>query len=52
MPRTKVSFDTVRKIGLELPEVEGGSACGALALKLRGKMLACKAINKSANLIR
>jgi hypothetical protein len=46
--RTKVDFDVVRAVGLTLPEVE---ACGiheALALKVRGKLLACAAIHRSA----
>jgi hypothetical protein len=41
MPGTKVSFDTVRKIGLALPEVEEGTAYGSPALKVRGSLLAC-----------
>jgi hypothetical protein len=48
MPRTRVTFDTVRKIGLGLPDVEESTMYGALALKVRGNLLACKAVNKSA----
>jgi hypothetical protein len=48
MPRTKVTFDIVREIGLALPDVEDSTMYGALALKVRGKLLACMAINKSA----
>jgi hypothetical protein len=48
MPRTKITFDDVRKIGLTLADVEESTAYGALALKVRGNLLACKAINKSA----
>jgi hypothetical protein len=48
MPRAKVTFDTVRKIGLALPDVKEASAYGSLALKVRGALLACVAINKSA----
>src|SRR6476659_6083698 len=48
MPAKKVTFDTVREIGLALPDVEDGTAYGALALKLHGRLLACVAINKSA----
>src|SRR5215469_4112776 len=48
MARTKVTLDTVREIGLTLPEVEAGTAYGAMALKVRGKLLAAQAINKSA----
>ena len=48
MPGTKVTFDTVRKIGLALADVEESTTYGVLALKVRGDLLACKAINKSA----
>ena len=41
-------FDTLREIGLSLPEVVDGAAYGARALKLRGKLLACVPVNKSA----
>jgi hypothetical protein len=47
-PRAKVNFDTVRKISLQLPEVEDSSAYGSPAFKVRGKLLACMAIHKSA----
>jgi hypothetical protein len=46
MPQ-KITFDTVRKIGLALPSVEEGSAYGTPALKIGGKLMACLAINKS-----
>lgn len=48
MPRTKITFDVVREIGLKLPDVAASTAYGALALKVRGNLLACVAINKSA----
>ena len=48
MPRTKVTFATVRKIALALPDVEEGTAYGAPAMKVRGQLLTCIAINKSA----
>jgi hypothetical protein len=48
MPRKRISFDTVRQIGLALPDVEDGTAYGSPALKVRGKMFACRAIHKSA----
>lgn len=48
MPRAKVTFDTVRDIGLALPDVEDSTMHGKLALKVRGKLLACLAIHKSA----
>ena len=48
MPRNKINFDTVRKIGLELSGVEEGTMYGSPALKVRGKLLTCLAIHKSA----
>src|SRR6516165_110706 len=43
-----ISFDTVRKIGLALPGVEASTAYGSPALKVRGKLLACVPVNRSA----
>src|ERR1700761_9548258 len=43
-----VDFGVVRTIGLALPDVVDGTAYGAPALKLRGKILACVPSNKSA----
>jgi hypothetical protein len=43
-----VDFDTVRKLGLALPDVVDGTAYGSPALKLGGKLLACIPTNKSA----
>ena len=48
MPRKKIDFDTVRKIGLALPDVEEGIVYGTTALKTRGKMFACIPIHRSA----
>ena len=48
MPRKKVTFETVREIGLALPDVVDSTMYGKLALKARGKLLACLAIHKSA----
>jgi hypothetical protein len=48
MPRKKIDFDRVREIGLALPEVEESKSYGASSLKVRGKLLACMASNKSA----
>lgn len=48
MPRKKVDFEVVRRIGLELPDVTDGSSDRGTALKLNGKLLACKATNRSA----
>ena len=48
MPRSTISFDTVRKIGLALPGVEASTAYGSPALKVRGKLLACVPAHHSA----
>ena len=48
MPKRKVTFETVRKFALELPDVEDATAYGSPAFKVRGQLLACIAINKSA----
>ena len=44
----RTTFETVRKIGLTLPEVEESTTGGITSLKMRGKLLAWPAINKSA----
>ena len=46
--RSTINFDTVRKIGLALPNVEESTAFGAPALKVRGKLLACVPTHRSA----
>jgi hypothetical protein len=43
-----IDFDTVRKIGITLPGVKESTAYGAMALKVHGKLLACTAVNRSA----
>src|SRR6266446_10179255 len=48
MPRSTINFDTVRKIGLALPGVEESTTYGSPALKVHGKLLACIAVNRSA----
>jgi hypothetical protein len=48
VPKRSASFDTVRAIGLALPDVEAGTVYGSPALKVRGKMFACLAIHRSA----
>src|SRR5436190_19924582 len=48
MPRRKISFDAVRRIAVALPDVEEGTMHGSPAFKVRGKLLACGAIHKSA----
>jgi hypothetical protein len=44
----RVSFETVRKLGLQLPNVEEGTGYGKPALKVCGKMFACLPSHKSA----
>jgi hypothetical protein len=48
MAKSIVTFETVREIGLALPGVEESTAYGSPALKARGKLIACMAINRSA----
>lgn len=45
---TMLTFDTVRTLARSLPGVADGTAYGAPAVKLRGKLLACIPVNKSA----
>jgi hypothetical protein len=47
MPRSTVDFDTVRNIGLALPDVEESTVYGLPALKVHGKLLACVPANRS-----
>jgi len=48
-PRTaKDYFERVRRLGLNLPDVEEATSWGAPALKVRGKMFACVPTNKQA----
>ena len=46
--QTGSSFDTVRSIAAELPDVEEGIAWRVPVWRLRGRMLACTASHKSA----
>ena len=48
MPTPKVDFRFVRKLALALPDVEESTSYGIPSFKLRGKLLTCQAINKSA----
>jgi hypothetical protein len=48
MSRTKIDFDTVRKICLRLPDVEESKAWGSPALKARGQWMAVIPTHKSA----
>lgn len=44
----KINFDLVREIALALPGVEESTTYGAPCVKVRGKLLACPAIHRSA----
>ena len=48
MPKKAIGFDAVRTIALTLPDVEESTAYGSPALKVRGHLFACIAINKAA----
>jgi hypothetical protein len=48
MVRARSNFDVVREIGLTLPDVVEGTMYGSPALKVRGKLLACVPVNRSA----
>ena len=48
MPVKRITFDTVRELGLALPDVEEGTTYGTPALKVGGKMFACIPNHKSA----
>lgn len=48
MPRKPITFAEVTKLALTLPEVETGTIHGATSLKVRGKLLACPALHRSA----
>jgi hypothetical protein len=48
MVRANCNFDVVRQIGFTFPNVVEGTMYGSPALKVRGKLLACVPVNKSA----
>lgn len=48
MATKEITFDTVREIGLRLPDVEDGTAYGSPALKVHGKMFTCVPTHRSA----
>ena len=48
MTRRTIDFDTVRKLARELGDVEESTIHGAPSLKVRGKLLTCLAVHKSA----
>lgn len=43
-----MSFDEVRELAKELPGVEESAGRGAPSIRVRGKLMACPAIHKSA----
>ena len=47
-PVRKISFDVVRRMAVALPEVEEGTIHGSPSFKVPWKLLACRAIHKSA----
>ena len=48
MRTARITFETVRRIGMQLPDVEEGTAYGSPALKVRGRLLACLPVHRSA----
>lgn len=48
MPHQAVDFEVVRAIGAALPDVKDTSGRRGTALKIKGRLLACEAIHKSA----
>ena len=46
--RRRITFDTIREIGEQLPGTEVGTAYGSPALKVNGRLYAVIAINKEA----
>ena len=48
MPRKPVNFETVREIASTLPGVVASMGARGMSFKVRGKMVACKAIHRSA----
>src|ERR1700723_984674 len=48
MPKSKITFDTVRKLGPAFPNVEESTAYGQPALKINGNLMACLPSHHSA----
>jgi hypothetical protein len=48
MPKSTITFETVRKLGLAFPNVEESTAYGQPALKIGGKLMACLPSHRSA----
>jgi len=46
--KTAIGFETVRALGLAMPDVDAGTTFGSPALKVHGRMFACLATHKSA----
>lgn len=48
MPGKTIDFEAVREIALGLPDVEESTIHGAPSLKVRGRLLTCPALHRSA----
>jgi hypothetical protein len=48
MSESSIDLDDVRKLSLELPDVKENTTKRGAGWKLRGKLMACEAIHKSA----
>ena len=48
MTKRKIDFDVVRSIAMGLPDVEDSTIHGTPSLKVRGRLLTCPALHKSA----
>ena len=48
MRRKTLDFDVVREMALKLPDIEESRIHGAPSLKVRGKLLACPALHRTA----
>ena len=48
MPHQAIDFEVVRTIGAALPDVKDASGRRGTALKIKGRLMACEAIHKSA----
>ena len=48
MPTNETDFDSIRQVVMQLPDVEESTIHAAPSWKLKGKLLTCPAIHKSA----
>ena len=48
MPRTAIDFEVVRSLGMALPDVKDAAGRRGVALKVKGRLMACEATHKSA----